>query len=713
MIVTACKPTRLLGLLLLAASLATASEPAEDRSLTILNTGGLSGRLNAWQSEQGDSVGGMRRVVTWLRAAGPNALVVDTGNAFGPALLSKHDKGRTMVRLLNHAGLAAQLPAHHDLSLHLDTLQARAAEAAFPLIVANLVRSTTQTPVFATHTVVERQGLRIGLIGLLSAELLQRVHPKDREGLDIIPPAAALSTTQQGMSEEPDVDLTIVLAHMDYPEVLALARAATGVDLFIVGGYLGDKSPGPYLHSVRLGNGTRIVSMPGTGFGGRVDVTFENHEDRWHVSVVDTQFEPFTGPESDDLAHSWIAQQSAAFLEERAAIVGTMDSPRTDAVVYLARLMRATAAAEVAILNRGALRPMELAGDVRQATLDSLLRFDDDVVIIALTGAELKRLQGASHGSQRSGQRLVFAGYDAGQGTVNGRAVKAAESYRVATTTFLARGGDGYLRGVEPEALPDRPQLRSLLHSAVQAGGRLRGVDMSRGQSVWITRWEPKGTLSLTNTYEQSLDKPFENALAWNGVLQAESTHARPGRSLVHVYKTRFGQVRGRDGLQESTDKIDSKLTLTWLRRGLEPFAALDVNSEWTARDNSERRLTTRATTGAGLKVGTGQVTLGLGVERDFATEKTQVGLEAVPTYNFGLFGFNVKTQTELFYAAHEQRFQAENQSSLEMDLPGDLKFSIDAEVGFRWDDQEGRQLVSEVQMGLGFGFGWERKMAR
>ena len=57
--------------------------------------------------------------------------------------------------------------------LGLEVLQARAAEASFPFLSANLVNPETQALFFAPYTVIEREGVSIGVIGISDEEVVQ------------------------------------------------------------------------------------------------------------------------------------------------------------------------------------------------------------------------------------------------------------------------------------------------------------------------------------------------------------------------------------------------------------------------------------------------------------------------------------------------------------------------------------------------------------
>jgi 2',3'-cyclic-nucleotide 2'-phosphodiesterase (5'-nucleotidase family) len=176
----------------------------------------------------------------------------------------------------------------------------------------------------------------------------------------------------------------------------------------------------------------------------------------------------------DDSAWQWIVAHQARFLASRAEVVAALAQEREDAAQFVADLMQAGTGAEAAGINRGTLRPLALRGQVRLSSLDSLMRFEDDIVLVRMPGGELQKMIKESGKRERASQQLVFAGYDEDEGTINGRPFDKSETFQVATTRFLAQGGDGYMKNKEHvEPRRGRLTLRGVTREAVENGGTL------------------------------------------------------------------------------------------------------------------------------------------------------------------------------------------------------------------------------------------------
>lgn len=114
--------------------------------------------------------------------------------------------------------------------------------------------------------------------------------------------------------------------------------------------------------------------------------------------------------------------------------------------------------ADVALTNAGGIRTQLKAGDITKKNLYTLLPFPNTLVVIEVTGEELRQalesgvskvetgegrfpqISGMSftyNPSKPSGQRVVEV-------KVGGQPLDLKKTYKVATNDFLATGGDGY-----------------------------------------------------------------------------------------------------------------------------------------------------------------------------------------------------------------------------------------------------------------------------
>jgi 5'-nucleotidase / UDP-sugar diphosphatase len=714
------------------------SEPTGcHRPLTILHTNDLRGHLEPTAYYDENNRGGMARIVHLLRQhPQDDLLILDGGDAFGPNILSQFDQGRLMVDLMNTAGYDGMVPGNHDLAYGLDTLHSRVLQAKFPLLAANLVRQDNGEPVLRPYALITKADLKILLIGLVSTQIQNFINPLKVAETMIKAPEIALQKTLEE-TQDLAVDLKIVLVHMGSAEAEALARAFPEIDLFIAGGIASTPHKDGGLHLVQTVSGNRIVSTPGGGaYIGRIRLCPDS-KTTIEPSFIDADLIPIsTKLEVDADVKLRLAQHRHRYKKTRAQALGTtpgrIDTPKT----FVARLMRYTLATEVAVINSGALRQTALPAKdfpiatredsaiintaapdtIRLADLDNLVRFDDELVRLKLTGHELKRMATSSKTRNKAGQHLVFAGYNSDTGQVNGRPLEGDESYSVTTTGYLANGGDAYLQGKKPVDASLRLQ-QTLVDFFSRPHPDLKSLD--RKGSIWKLRTKFNSTLAWTSR-NQNADRysgalSGRDALAWSTSVDARALRSGARGMLKADLKTNFGQIRTDGRLQEAADRIDAGLVYTLRAGKTPPFIGLNTQTVWSVPAGKKRPLTLRAS--AGLERNFGKhlkSRWGLGLERDFAADTDRIGLEVVPEYRQKLPGSNqFKSNTKLFFgfsAPFSTSIQSYN--TLLLRLWGNLHATVDANIFFQRDNDIGASgLKSELQVGIGYV--WDRKVAR
>lgn len=158
-------------------------------------------------------------------------LVLDAGSSLVGQWLSVQSNGQVMVEAMNLMGYDALTLGQMDLSLGLETLRKLQAEAQFPFLSANLVSPSDLKPLFQPYIVLERQGARIGIIGLTEPQAGQ--VPGISEQVIVLDPVETARRYVGELREQ--VDLLIVLSHLGLEEDKALAQVVSGIDI-IVGG---------------------------------------------------------------------------------------------------------------------------------------------------------------------------------------------------------------------------------------------------------------------------------------------------------------------------------------------------------------------------------------------------------------------------------------------------------------------------------------------
>jgi 5'-nucleotidase/UDP-sugar diphosphatase len=363
-------------------------------------------------------------------------------------------QGESAVELMNSMRFDAIVLGNHEFDFGQAELKKRISEAAFPVLGANVEGLDSVKP----FAILERGGIRVGIIGIVTEETPVATHPRNVSGLRFFPPAEIVEKYVKELKNKTDV--MIVLSHIGHGADRMLAEKVKGIDV-IVGGHTHTKVLSP----VRVGN-TLIVQAWEHGKAlGVLDLKIRDGK----VSGYDGHLEevkPLSGREDREiLAIVEKYQQKveavlhAGIGEAEVDLDGeNVRKKETNLGNLLADILRQASKAEAAIINGGTIRTNIRKGEIRVRDVYSVLPFNNYIVAIKLTGKQIA--EALEHGlagledeegwfPQVAGLSFKYSpsrakGARIKEILVSGQPVDPEREYVVATNDFLAVGGDGY-----------------------------------------------------------------------------------------------------------------------------------------------------------------------------------------------------------------------------------------------------------------------------
>lgn len=462
----------------------TPAPPAESlgvRHLRILHLNDVA-HLEAAAGEPG--LGAAASVVRAARGRLPRVVVTGGGDLLGPAPSALVLDAAPQAAAWAALGLDVATPGDRDLALAPALLARRASETGARWTSANVGNGGRPCCGMARTVLLERDGLRIGVTGVTSEDVVRAAGT----GLEAGDPAEAARQAVAALRAA-GAHLVLLLAHGEAPLLEVLARAARP-DV-VLGGHEGTP--------LALAVGPAFVVRAARGGRDVVQV------DLWIsaegvVEGRDVRFLPAAGapPEpalaaladqaAEDVAVAPPAGATAVPLDPRPEAFAAGESPLGNLLADLAR--RATGA-DVALVDAGSVAPRALEpGPVPAAWPIDLLPDLGPLSLLEVSGADLAavlehalgRLPGpASRYLHLSGLSLRYdpearPGERVRQVLVGERPLEAARRYRVAATRRVALGGDGYgwLRAAR-RLLPDdaAPHLAARLLARLRTGEAL------------------------------------------------------------------------------------------------------------------------------------------------------------------------------------------------------------------------------------------------
>jgi 5'-nucleotidase len=440
------------------------------------------------------------------------------------------------------------------------TLKVRATQATFPFLAANLIDAATGRPVewpnVKPSTVVTSAGIRVGVIGVMTSRALAGTIAANTGGLRVAPLAETIATEAKRLRSD-GASIIVVTSHAGgrctaftnptdlsscepAEEIMQVARALPSglVDVIVAG-----HAHSGMAHQVA---GVAIIEsyMGGRTFG-RVDLVI----DRGTRRVVEKRIfaprdlcarvDPQTtrcDPEGSDSgriraeyegapvrADPRIARTITPAVQAAAALkkmplgvtlstpvrrAGTVDSPLGN--LFADAYRAGVPGADVSINNTsGGLRADLPAGPLTYGAVFEVMPFDNRLVAFHLTGAQLRTVFATqvTRVAALVGVSGVHVRVTCERGAVNvgmvrsnGIPVTDTERLLVATSDFLATGGDSIFAPVTPPDGLAIEQDVGLVRDVVVESLRKRGGALREDQLIDPAnpRWTLPGRAPVT-----------------------------------------------------------------------------------------------------------------------------------------------------------------------------------------------------------------------
>ncbi len=415
------------------------------------------------------------------RARGSAVITVDLGHQESDIELSRAERARLNQLALARLGYGTLVPYAFELSLGAAALGEITRETPGVVLLAANVR-TKDSSVFVPSRIIEANGMRVGLIGLVNLRARDGL-PRARLGDFIFEAPAIAARREVARLRAAGVDAIVALSNMDPLDNAALGDEVPGIDAIVA------DMPvrwAPEAAQVRVELPDRPFARPGppaliarsaaNGLSvGQLDLEFRRSV-RSRAATDAARTDPGTIARSGALHLSAVSHRIAAVTDQIPAdtalvreITGRATLNRrprgelmfpafvnladrhpelreVDAVTrqgrmskamweaFMARLVRLRGQTEVAVIRRLEQFP-PLIGKLHENEIDEWLWTEDQIVLLDITGADLR----AALREDVRGE-LATSGFDAVAGTVQGHKIDDQTYYRMATSDVLFEG---------------------------------------------------------------------------------------------------------------------------------------------------------------------------------------------------------------------------------------------------------------------------------
>lgn len=333
-----------------------------------------------------------------------NVLVLAGGDILQGSALSNHYLGLSTINMLNEMYFDAYAIGNHEFDWGLETVtnyfddNEDNGEANFPLLGANVFfEGTTDIPDgIEPYTIVERGGLKIGIIGTIGYGLESTISYSKVLGYEFAEPVAIIESYAYHLRTVENVDMVLVVSH-DKGNINERVAA-------LEGDYKVDAVFNGHSHS----------NYALTNLGIPVLQAGHNGEYLGHVSfdLSDETLSTFSAENLDfydsDLFHTpntavqnlidgYVAETDALF--NASIIVAGEDLSKGDLTFWLAKLMRITTNSDIAFHNIGGTRTdIEEDEMISLSVLYEIWPFDNVIKTTWLTGKQINNFKATYEG---------------------------------------------------------------------------------------------------------------------------------------------------------------------------------------------------------------------------------------------------------------------------------------------------------------------------
>ena len=213
-----------MGLSLLPTAALAAEADSGEKHLTILGTSDMHGNIWGFSYEDSSETtnNGMARLYTYIqqvRAEDPNTILIDAGDDIQGTIMTDDLYNKTpeephpIITAMNYMGYDAMTLGNHEFNWGIPTMQTILSQAEFPVLAANVTDAAGELVTGAGWTIVERDGIRVAIIGVVTPDV--PIWDGGKEGIDDAVYEAANVAVGQAIDEIGDqADVIVVSAHM-------------------------------------------------------------------------------------------------------------------------------------------------------------------------------------------------------------------------------------------------------------------------------------------------------------------------------------------------------------------------------------------------------------------------------------------------------------------------------------------------------------------
>ena len=425
-----------------------------------------------------------------------NALLLNAGDVVHGTTFATISSGDSVINVMNQMGFDAMTAGNHDFNYGYQRLIELNEKANFPIFAANVVNEEGNN-ILDADSIIDVDGVKVGLFGLATEETKTKSSPANTEGLTFV---NSIETAKNEVAKlkNQGAQVIICISHLgeDKESVetsTMIAENVEGIDLIVDGHSHTELQNGRY-----VGN-TLIAQAKAHGyFIGDVTLLLDKNN---KVVAKNASLKPYSRMKylhanKDTLDQiEAVTNENKKVLDQKVGetkvdLIGARDMVRTSETNlgdFVTDAMIKATGADVAITNGGGIRESIAAGNITKGDVLTVFPFTNFAVTLEVKGSVIKDAleHGLSEAPNSAGKFPQIGGmvvkYDAtkpaGQRvseiTIKGEAYDPEKTYTLVTNDFMAIGGDGYEMLKDQTKLAEYELISEIFENAIKEGGTI------------------------------------------------------------------------------------------------------------------------------------------------------------------------------------------------------------------------------------------------
>jgi 5'-nucleotidase/UDP-sugar diphosphatase len=391
------------------------------------------------------------------RAEGTPTVFTFAGGSLGPSPLSSLDKGSHIIDILNTLEPDLMTLTRREFSYFEDELTLRSYEAAFPIVSSNLYDPLIKSNLegILTSLIVEKDNIKVGFISILDEEVVEEYLLKRAR---VIEPRKIIQQQIEALKKKGAELIILVYAkNRDFYHTLIYENQ---IDFALRVLNAPEQHQFNKVYSIASKKPFRLLNLTWQANSQTKNLKIETPK----IDLKDLAEHPTTSllVNEYNVRLNRLLKQEIGFFDREIQtsryLVRTREMPFGN---LIADALRDYAKADIGLINGGVIRGDKTYAQgtvITRRDIATELPFRNHISTISVTGEQLKQAleRSVSEVKLAEGRFLQVSGISFTYSLekpvnervqtihINGQILEAKRKYLIATSDYLANGGDGY-----------------------------------------------------------------------------------------------------------------------------------------------------------------------------------------------------------------------------------------------------------------------------